>query len=70
MGKTRDARIDREEIPRGEAKEVSDLGDDQVAGLDRHVEATDDGRGVQVAESSGAEVPGRESPVEAPDWEQ
>ena len=59
-----------EEIPRGEEKEVSDLAGDKAAELGRHVEATSDGRGVQVAESSGAEVPGRESPVEAPDWEQ
>ena len=43
---------------------------DKAAELGRHVEATSDGRGVQVAESSGAEVPGRESPVKAPDWEQ
>ena len=38
-----------------------------TAGMDRHVKATG---GVQEAESSGVEVPGRESPVEAPDWEQ
>ena len=38
--------------------------------MDRHVEATGDGQGVQAAESSGVEVHGKESPVEAPDWEQ
>ena len=70
MGKTRNARTAREEIPRGEGQEVSDLGGDQVAELGRHVEVPDDGHGVQVVESSGAEVPGRESLVEAPDWKQ
>ena len=70
MGTTRDARIAGEKIPRGEEKEVSDLGGDQVAELDRHVEVPDDGHEVQVAESSGAEVPGRESLFEVPDWKQ
>ena len=70
MGKTRNARTAREEIPRGEGKEVSDLGGDQVAELGRHIEAISDGRGVQAAESSSKEVTGKDSPVEAPDWEQ
>ena len=70
MRKTRDARIAREEIPRGEEKEVPDLGGDQVAGLDRYVKATGDGQGVQAAKSSCVQVPGRESHVEAPDWVQ
>ena len=70
MGKTRNARTAREEIPRGEGQEVSDLGGDQVAEMGRHVEATGDGRGVQAAESSSKEVTGKDSPVEAPDWEQ
>merc|ERR1711888_482877 len=70
MGTTRGAGVAREEIPEGEGEEVSDLGDDQAAGLGRHVEATGDGYVVQVVESSGAEVPGRESPVEVPNGEQ
>merc|ERR1712030_26894 len=55
MGTTRNARIAGEEIPIGEEKEVSDPAGDKAAELGRHVEATNDGRGVQVAESSGAE---------------
>ena len=46
---------------------MAELIGDQVTGLDRHVEAPDDGHWVQVAESSCAEVAGIEYPVEAPD---
>merc|ERR1712055_1163101 len=70
MGTTRGARVAREEIPEGEGEEVSDLGDDRAAELGRHVEATGDGYVVQVAGSSGAEVSGRERPVEVPNGEQ
>ena len=66
IGKTSNVRVARDE-----GQEVSDLGGDQAAGLNSHVEATGDRHGVQAAESiGGAKVPGRESPVEAPDWEQ
>merc|ERR1712055_240773 len=70
MGTTRGASIAREETPEDEGEEVSDLGDDPAAELGRHVEATGDGYVVQVAGSSGAEVSGRECPVEVPDGEQ
>ena len=79
MGKVRNARINGEEVsdktpegqevaePNSEEEEGSDLGDDQAAELGRHVEATGDGYVVQVAGSSGAEVSGRECPVEVPE---
>ena len=69
MGATRNTRIAGEEVTdmTPEGQEVTELDSDQVAGMDRHVKATG---GVQVAESCGTEVPGRESPVKAPDWEQ
>ena len=72
MGTTRNARIAggkvSDETPEGQ--EVAELNSDQTAGMDRHVEATGDGQGVQAAESSGKNVSGKENPVEAPDWEQ
>ena len=69
MGTTRNARIAGEEVSdeTPEGQEVAEPNSDQTAGMDRHVEATGDGQGVQAAESSGKEVPGRENPVKAQD---
>merc|ERR1711888_509579 len=60
MGTTRGASIAREKKPEG----------DRAAELGRHVEAAADGYMVQAAGSSGAEVSGRECPVEVPNGEQ